>query len=134
MDTKLGPCLCGGPEKVKRDADGKPYIERCPLYIQIRGRHPQTGEEMDQWGCSLSFVPLLLIETAAQVRGAQAATESLRNELVGRLDNAAAERHLERLMRAQAAPRGVDGPLRGAPVGAPVGVIEAAGDPDAEDN
>lgn len=54
----------------------------CPMWIQIRGNHPQTGEKVDDWRCSLAWMPVLMIETAQQTRQAGAAIESFRNEMV----------------------------------------------------
>lgn len=55
---------------------------RCPLWVQIRGKDPQSMQEIDQWNCALGWLPMLLIENAQQVRQGAAATESFRNEMV----------------------------------------------------
>ena len=55
---------------------------RCGWYMQLRGKHPQTGEEIDDWGCAICFTPLLLIENSQQQRHTSAAVESFRNEMV----------------------------------------------------
>ena len=57
----------------------------CPWWIAVRGRNPNTGADVDQWGCAIGFLPMLLIENAAQARGAAAATENARNQIVGAL-------------------------------------------------
>lgn len=54
----------------------------CPLWVQVRGMHPQTGEPVDEWKCSLAWLPLLAIEQARQTSQAGAAVESFRNEMV----------------------------------------------------
>jgi hypothetical protein len=54
----------------------------CPWWIQLRGKHPQSEEEMDRWGCAVGWLPILLIEGAQQTRQAGAAIESFRNEMV----------------------------------------------------
>ena len=54
----------------------------CAWFIEIKGKHPQTDEETNIWGCSIAVLPLLLIETAQQTRQAGAAIESFRNEVV----------------------------------------------------
>lgn len=59
---------------------------KCAWFIQVRGRHPQTGQEVDEWGCSMTWLPVLMIETAQQARQAGAATESMRNEIIKRMD------------------------------------------------
>ncbi len=63
---------------------------KCPLWIQLRGKNPQSREDIDRWGCSLSFLPMLLIEGAQQTRQAGAAIESFRNEMVNANDRTAA--------------------------------------------
>ena len=80
METKLGPCLCGEPEKVITDGD-KQVLIRCPLYIKLRGNNPQGGE-VDEWGCAISWIPILLIENTKKVIEMGAAIESFRNEMV----------------------------------------------------
>ncbi len=64
---------------------------KCTFWTQLRGRHPQTGEEVDEWGCAIAWLPLLLIENAKEVRQGAAATESFRNELCARVDRARIE-------------------------------------------
>jgi len=54
----------------------------CAWFIQIRGKHPQTGEETDQYGCAMAMLPLLTIENSRQTNQAGAAIESFRNEMV----------------------------------------------------
>jgi hypothetical protein len=52
------------------------------MYIQLRGTNPNTGQEVDNWKCSIAWLPILMIETAQQTRQAGAAIESFRNEAV----------------------------------------------------
>ena len=54
----------------------------CAWFIQIRGTDPNTGEEVDDWGCSMAWMPMLMIENAQQSRQPGAAVESFRNEMV----------------------------------------------------
>lgn len=59
----------------------KPCIEHgCRWYTQLLGKHPQTGEQLNKFGCAVEFLPVLLIETAKETRQAAAAVESARNE------------------------------------------------------
>jgi hypothetical protein len=55
---------------------------KCAWFIQLRGQHPQTGQDLDEWGCAVAWNPILQIETAQQSRQAGAAVESFRNEMV----------------------------------------------------
>lgn len=50
--------------------------------MQIRGTDPNTGEDVDDWGCSMAWLPKLMIENAIQSRQTGAAVESFRNEMV----------------------------------------------------
>jgi hypothetical protein len=54
----------------------------CGWFIQIRGRHPQTGEEIDEYGCAMAMMPMLMIENSRQTSQAGSAIESFRNEMV----------------------------------------------------
>ena len=54
----------------------------CPKFVSLKGKNPQTGADMETWGCVDSFLPLLLIEVSQQTRQAGAAIESFRNEVV----------------------------------------------------
>lgn len=56
----------------------------CPLWTQVRGKNPQTDQEVDNWNCSLSWLPILIIEGSQMSRQTAAAVESFRNEVVKR--------------------------------------------------
>jgi hypothetical protein len=55
---------------------------KCPMFTQVRGVDANTGNEVDEWRCSLAFLPMLLIENTREQRGTGAAIESFRNEMV----------------------------------------------------
>ena len=57
-------------------------IHRCAWFTLMQGQHPQTGEVMDEWGCSISWMPILSVEMSRTNRGQTAALESFRNEMV----------------------------------------------------
>tara|TARA_R100001591_G_scaffold112375_2_gene124723 strand:- start:3331 stop:3717 length:387 start_codon:yes stop_codon:yes gene_type:complete len=48
----------------------------------LQGKNPQTGLDVQEWGCSIAWIPLLLVENSRQTMQVQAATESFRNEMV----------------------------------------------------
>ena len=54
----------------------------CSWYTQIRGQNPNTGQEVDEWGCAITWMPMLLIENSQQQRSTSAGVESFRNEMV----------------------------------------------------
>jgi hypothetical protein len=54
----------------------------CAWFIQIRGTNPNTGADLDEWGCAQAWLPVLMIENSQQQRQTGAAVESFRNEMV----------------------------------------------------
>jgi hypothetical protein len=54
----------------------------CAWFTQLRGNNPNTGEPIDEWGCAVAWLPVLLIENSQQQRQTGAAVESFRNEMV----------------------------------------------------
>jgi len=55
---------------------------KCSWFTQVRGKNPNTGEEVDQWGCAMTWLPVMLIENAKESRQTGASVESFRNEMV----------------------------------------------------
>src|SRR3990167_11456222 len=55
---------------------------RCVWWTHVVGRNPQTGIEMDQENCAMSWIPILLVENAGRTNQVGAALESTRNEMV----------------------------------------------------
>ena len=46
---------------------GKDCIQlQCSWFTQVRGTHPQTGEQVDEWGCAVTWLPLLLMENTKE--------------------------------------------------------------------
>jgi hypothetical protein len=54
----------------------------CAWFIKIVGKNPNTGEDVEDWGCSIAWMPILMIENSQQQRSTGAAVESFRNEMV----------------------------------------------------
>ena len=44
--------------------------------------NPNTGKEVDEWGCAISWIPTLMIDNSNLQRQTGAAVESFRNEMV----------------------------------------------------
>lgn len=61
--------------------DVSKVCHKCPWWIQLRGKDPQTGADLDDWNCSVALLPVLLIENAKTTRSVAAATETFRNEM-----------------------------------------------------
>ena len=73
----------------------------CGWFMQLRGNDPQTGEEVDNWVCSVAMLPLLLIENSQQTRQTGAAIESFRNEVVKANDTSTKLSALNAIRRGQ---------------------------------
>jgi hypothetical protein len=54
----------------------------CAWFMKVRGNNPNTGEEIDDYGCAIAWLPVLMIENSQQQRQTGAAVESFRNEMV----------------------------------------------------
>jgi hypothetical protein len=57
-------------------------IIRCAWYTKMVGIDPNTGKEVDDWACSMSWMPMLQVEMSNTNRGQTKALESFRNETV----------------------------------------------------
>jgi len=55
---------------------------KCAWFTQLRGNNPNTGKEIDEWGCAIAWMPVLMIENSQQQRQTGAAVESFRNQMV----------------------------------------------------
>ena len=61
----------------------KPCVKHeCKWYIQVMGKNPNTGQNVNDFDCAIAWLPMLLIEGSQQTRQAGAAIESFRNEMV----------------------------------------------------
>lgn len=54
----------------------------CAWFMKVQGQHPNTGEQIDEWGCSMAWMPVLLINSAREQHSTATAVESFRNEMV----------------------------------------------------
>lgn len=82
MEIKTADCPLGAKCEEVKSENGKPVIYRCPWYVQVRGFDVNTGQEIDNWGCAIAWMPALMINAANESRKGVAATESFRNEMV----------------------------------------------------
>lgn len=63
---------------IKKDCVGL----KCTWFIKVAGTNTNTGKEVEEWGCAMSWLPVLLLENSGQQRSTGAAVESFRNEMV----------------------------------------------------
>jgi hypothetical protein len=57
-------------------------VSQCAWFIRLAGINPTTGDQTDEYGCSMSWIPMLLIENSQQQRSTNSSIESFRNEMV----------------------------------------------------
>jgi hypothetical protein len=62
---------------------------KCAWFTRIQGYDMNTGNQVDEWQCAISLMPMLLIENSGQQRQTGAAVESFRNEMVKANDQTA---------------------------------------------
>lgn len=74
-----------GPENLLCPFWQKPMEEvchKCPMWTQLRGLDPQTGEPIpDEWNCAIGHMPKLLIENSQQSRQTGASVDKTATEI-----------------------------------------------------
>lgn len=60
--------------------DGKETVY-CAWYVKLRGKDPQTDQDIDEYRCAIAWLPVLQIEHSLFERQTGAAVESLRNNV-----------------------------------------------------
>lgn len=55
---------------------------KCSWYTRMRGLNPNTGQEVDEWSCAVTWMPYMSAEIAQKENQTGAAVESFRNEVV----------------------------------------------------
>ena len=63
---------------IKKDCVGL----SCAWYTRVQGYDMNSGSQVDNYECAISWLPMLLIENSGQQRQTGAAVESFRNEMV----------------------------------------------------
>ena len=58
-----------------------PCIEHaCVFYQNLVGKNPQTGADINNWGCVFTFIPVLIIENTKAQRDTNATVQEFRTE------------------------------------------------------
>lgn len=59
----------------------KPCLEHnCVFFVNVIGKHPQTGKDIDMWDCTFKIQSLLLMEHGRQLEGLRIVSEETRNQ------------------------------------------------------
>lgn len=53
----------------------------CAWFMKVKGIDPNNGGEIDNWGCSMSWIPSFVIENSQQQKQTGVAIESFRVEI-----------------------------------------------------
>ena len=54
----------------------------CAWFTKIAGKNPQGQKEVEEWGCAVTFMPILMVANTNSNTRTQAAVESFRNIMV----------------------------------------------------
>lgn len=55
---------------------------QCNWFMRVQGVNPNTGAEVDEWACSIAWIPLLLIENSRQQMNTNQVFQNFRTDLV----------------------------------------------------
>ena len=58
----------------------------CAWFTKIAGKNPQGQKEVEEWGCAVTFMPILMVANTNSNTRTQAAIESFRNRMVSQQD------------------------------------------------
>ena len=82
-----------------------PYLKKqcigedCMMWVGIRGYNHNTGKEVDEFGCSIAWMPVLLIDNTQKNRETGASVDSLRNTINTGVKSLYNKTPLQRLMK-----------------------------------
>ena len=74
-----GTCVNGFVKGMPESEDGDRTI--CAFFIKLAGTNPQTGEIVDDPGCSIHFMPIIQLEGNQHSRQVMASTDKVANEV-----------------------------------------------------
>lgn len=68
---------------IKKDCVGL----KCAWFTRVQGYDKNSGKEVDEYQCAISWMPMLMVENSGTQRETGAAVESFRNEMVKANEN-----------------------------------------------
>ncbi len=80
MEVVIADCPLGAKCEEVGERAGVQVLLRCPWYIKIEGKDPQSERDIEEWRCAIAWSPILHLESSQQTRGVHHAVDSLRNE------------------------------------------------------
>lgn len=75
-------CTNGWTESMDKGKKKGQPSPKCRFWIRLSGKHPQTGVTMDEYDCSVAWLPTLMVEQCRIENSTGEAVESLRNRVV----------------------------------------------------
>ena len=60
---------------------------KCAWFTRVQGFDKNTGKEVDEYQCAITWMPMLMVENSGTQRETGAAVESFRNEMVKANEN-----------------------------------------------
>jgi hypothetical protein len=55
----------------------KQVCHTCEWWQHLRGKHPQGEEILDQWGCAIAWMPMLMVENSQMQRQTGASVDKV---------------------------------------------------------
>lgn len=74
-----GVCVNGFVKGMPESEDGDRTT--CAFFIKLAGKNPQTGEIVDDPGCSIAFMPIIALEGNQHTRQVAASTDKVATEV-----------------------------------------------------
>ncbi len=60
----------------------KPCLQHeCEWYMNVSGHNPQSGDPVDQWGCSINYAVLVGLEANKDARAHRDTVQGLRSDI-----------------------------------------------------
>lgn len=63
---------------IKKDCVGI----KCVFFTQLQGKNPNDGTDINEWGCAIAWLPVLLVENSGMHRQTAASIDKLNNNVV----------------------------------------------------
>jgi len=80
-DVKILCPMMGG-ECIEDGSIRDGELVACRFWVNVQGKHPQTGQEISNGDCAIAWTPMLMIENSKVNRETGASIDSFKNEMV----------------------------------------------------
>lgn len=81
MKERFGECPLGAKCEEVVQENGEQVLVRCPWYLRIQGRDPQSGDTKDEWRCAIAWMPFLSMHQHQAMQQTGASVDNLRTEV-----------------------------------------------------